>query len=63
MPVYEYECKKCKKTFEFLQKVSDEPLTDCEECGGDLQKSFSKMTFHLYGPGFHITDNKKKYLK
>lgn len=63
MPVYEYQCEKCKKDFEFLQKVSDEPLVECEECGGKLNKSFGKMTFHLYGPGFHSTDNKRKYLK
>ncbi len=63
MPVYEYQCQKCKKVFEFLQKISDEPLTECEECEGKLEKSFNSMNFHLYGPGFHITDNKRKYLK
>ncbi len=63
MPVYEYHCQKCKKDFEFLQKISDEPLTQCEECEGKLEKSFNSMNFHLYGPGFHITDNKRKYLK
>ena len=63
MPVYEYQCQECKKVFEFLQKISDEPLTQCEECEGKLEKSFNSMNFHLYGPGFHITDNKRKYLK
>ncbi len=63
MPVYEYQCEKCKKNFEFLQKVDDAPIEKCEECGGDLHKTFGKMTFHLYGPGFYTTDNKKKYLK
>ena len=63
MPVYEYQCQKCKKVFEFLQKISDEPLIQCEECEGQLEKSFNSMNFHLYGPGFHITDNKRKYLK
>ena len=63
MPVYEYQCQKCKKVFEFLQKISDEPLTQCEECEGKLEKSFNSMSFHLYGPGFHVTDNKRKYLK
>ncbi len=63
MPVYEYQCQKCKKVFEFLQKINDEPLTQCEECEGKLEKSFNSMNFHLYGPGFHITDNKRKYLK
>ena len=34
MPVYEYQCEKCKEVVEVLQKVSDEPLTECEKCGG-----------------------------
>jgi len=63
MPVYEYQCEKCKKTFEFLQKVSDKPIEKCEECQGTLNKCFNNMNFHLYGPGFYSTDNKRKYLK
>ncbi|MCH8156549.1 MAG: zinc ribbon domain-containing protein [Nitrospinae bacterium] len=63
MPFYDYECEKCKETFEVLQKISDEALSECEKCGGSLHKLVNKMTFHLYGPGFHITDNKRKYLK
>ncbi|HAK37525.1 MAG TPA: FmdB family transcriptional regulator, partial [Nitrospina sp.] len=56
-------CEKCKETFEVLQKVSDEPLTKCEKCEGPIQKVINNMTFHLYGPGFYSTDNKRKYLK
>jgi len=63
MPVYEYQCEKCKDRTEALQKISDEPLTKCEKCGGPLRKEFNSMNFHLYGPGFYSTDNKRKYLK
>ncbi|MDP6656726.1 MAG: zinc ribbon domain-containing protein [Nitrospinaceae bacterium] len=63
MPFYDYQCEKCKETFEVLQKVSDEPLAQCEKCGGPMHKLINNMTFHLYGPGFYTTDNKKKYLK
>ena len=42
---------------------SDEPLTMCEKCDGPLRKEMNNMTFHLYGPGFYKTDNKRKYLK
>ncbi len=63
MPFHEYECKNCKTTTEVLQSIHDKPLEKCEKCGGEIQKVFSKMTFHLYGPGFHATDNKRKYLK
>ena len=58
----DYSCKKCEENFEALQKVTDEPLTECEKCGGTVEKIFNKMTFHLYGPGFYTTDNKRKYL-
>jgi putative FmdB family regulatory protein len=63
MPVYEYQCEKCKDIVEVLQKVSDEPMSKCEKCGGTLSKQFNQMNFHLYGPGFYSTDNKRKYLK
>ena len=39
------------------------PLEVCEKCGGKLSKQFNQMNFHLYGPGFYSTDNKRKYLK
>jgi putative FmdB family regulatory protein len=63
MPFYDYQCDKCKEKFEVLQKVSDEPLTACEKCKGSLKKILNSMTFHLHGPGFYSTDNKRKYLK
>jgi len=63
MPIYEYECEKCKEHSEALQKFSDPPLETCEKCGGKLMKCVTNSTFHLYGPGFHSTDNKRKYLK
>jgi putative FmdB family regulatory protein len=63
MPIYEYQCEKCKEVVEVLQKVSDDEMTECEKCGGKLGKLFNQMNFHLYGPGFYSTDNKRKYLK
>ena len=63
MPIYDYECEKCHEKVEVLQKPSDEPLKICEKCGGPLNKIITNMTFHLYGPGFYKTDNKRKYLK
>jgi len=63
MPIYDYECEECKKTMEVMQKVSDKPLEKCETCGGPVRKIINKTTFHLHGPGFYVTDNKRKYLK
>ena len=63
MPIYEYECEKCKQHTEALQKTDEPPLETCEECGGPLQKTIPNLNFHLYGSGFYSTDNKRKYLK
>ena len=45
MPVYEYQCEKCKDVVEVLQKVNDEALEVCEKCGGKLSKQFNQMNF------------------
>ena len=59
MPIYEYECTNCKKTFEIFQKMLDEPLTKCRVCGGALNKLISQCSFHLKGTGWYVTDYKK----
>lgn len=56
MPIYEYECLKCGKTMEAMQKFSDAPLTECSECKGELRKLISMSTFHLKGSGWYTTD-------
>jgi putative FmdB family regulatory protein len=59
MAMYEYRCAACGFQQEYLQKMSDAPLTDCPECG---QSSFSKMVtaagFQLKGSGWYATDFK-----
>ena len=40
MPIYEYSCKKCDKSFEILQRKNEKVI--CPTCGGSsLQKLFS----------------------
>ena len=56
MPIYEYECLKCGKTAEALQRFSDPPLTECSYCKGHLRKLISMSTFHLKGSGWYTTD-------
>lgn len=56
MPIYEYQCTKCGKVVEAIQKFSDDPLTKCEECGGKLEKLISKSSFALKGKGWYVTD-------
>ena len=56
MPIYEYECTKCSKHFEIMQKISDDTLTSCRECGGDLKKLITNTSFVLKGSGWYVTD-------
>ncbi len=56
MPIYEYECLKCGKTTEAMQKFSDPPLTTCCHCKGEVRKLISMSTFHLKGSGWYTTD-------
>jgi len=66
MPIYEYLCQDCGESLEKLQKMSDEPLTLCPNCGEEsLKKKISAAGFRLSGKGWYETDfktNKKKNL-
>jgi putative FmdB family regulatory protein len=56
MPIYEYECTKCGKMTEAIQRFSDPPLAKCSQCSGELHKLISMSTFHLKGSGWYVTD-------
>ena len=56
MPIYEYECGKCGKVEEIIQKFSDKPLVKCKHCSGKLHKLISHSSFHLKGTGWYVTD-------
>lgn len=59
MPIYEYECQACGHKKEALQKISDDPLTECPECGkSELKKLISAAGFRLKGAGWYETDFK-----
>ncbi|MCC7174122.1 MAG: zinc ribbon domain-containing protein [Bryobacterales bacterium] len=59
MPLYEYECKKCGRTFEVLQRTSDPALTVHDHCGGALEKLLSPPAFQFKGSGWYVTDYAK----
>ncbi len=59
MPIYEYRCEQCNHQLEALQKMSDDPLKKCPECGADsLIKKVSAAGFRLKGGGWYETDFK-----
>jgi len=60
MPIYEYKCQNCEHFFEVLQRISEEPLSDCPKCKKDaLKKLVSAPNFRLKGEGWYETDFKK----
>lgn len=53
MPIYAYRCLKCESEPEYIQKMSDDPLTVCEACGGELVRKVTAASFHLKGGGWY----------
>ena len=59
MPIYEYACVSCEHQFETIQRVGEDPLEDCPECGkAELKKLVSVAAFRLKGGGWYETDFK-----
>jgi putative FmdB family regulatory protein len=59
MPIYEYLCESCEHKLEALQKISDQPLSECPECAKPtLKKLISAAAFRLKGGGWYETDFK-----
>ncbi len=59
MPLYEYKCDGCGKTFEVIQKFADEPLTVHEECGGAVRRLLSSPARQFKGSGWYVNDYAK----
>jgi putative FmdB family regulatory protein len=56
VPLYEYQCKKCKHKFEKIQKFSDRPIKKCPECGGPVEKIQHAPNVQFKGTGWYVTD-------
>lgn len=60
MPIYEYQCDSCGHELEKLQRMSENPLRDCPDCGeAELKRLVSAAGFRLKGAGWYETDFKK----
>ena len=58
MPKYQYQCKACGEALEVQQSFSDDALTICPNCGGDLRKVFNAVGVVFKGSGFYKTDSR-----
>ncbi len=57
MPTYEYLCQACSHRFETWQKMTDEPLTTCPECGSQIRRVLFPTGIVFKGHGFYKTDH------
>jgi putative FmdB family regulatory protein len=55
MPIYEYKCEN-GHVFEVMQRMTDDPVKKCEECGAPVQRVFHPVAVHFKGSGFYNTD-------
>ncbi|MEI8345311.1 MAG: FmdB family zinc ribbon protein, partial [Candidatus Omnitrophota bacterium] len=59
MPTYEYRCKKCRKSFDWFQTMSSEPLKKCIHCKGPVERQIGAGAGIIFkGSGFYQTDYK-----
>ena len=72
MPTYEYECAKCKKSFEIVQSMRDDALTVCpkDKCRqktwgkGKVKRAIGAGAGLIFkGSGFYITDYRSEGYK
>ncbi|MGC2696358.1 MAG: FmdB family zinc ribbon protein [Candidatus Angelobacter sp.] len=56
VPLYEYQCKKCKHKFEKIQKFSDRAIKKCPECGSPVEKVMHAPSVQFKGSGWYVTD-------
>ena len=59
MPIYEYKCDN-GHVFDVIQKMSDEALTECQECGAPAVRVLHPVAVHFKGSGFYNTDYGRK---
>lgn len=58
MPKYQYQCKDCGEALEVQQSFTDDALTVCPNCGGNLRKVFNAVGVVFKGSGFYRNDSR-----
>jgi putative FmdB family regulatory protein len=59
VPTYAYRCTNCAHEFETFQKFSEDPLTECPECGSTIRRVFQPVGIVFKGSGWYINDSRK----
>jgi putative FmdB family regulatory protein len=58
MPTYQYACNACEHQFEVVQSFSEEPISVCPECKGEVRKVYANVGVVFKGSGFYKTDSR-----
>ena len=59
MPTYNYYCGDCDTHFSYFQKMSESPISNCENCGGKINRLITGGKGLIFkGSGFYLTDYK-----
>ena len=58
MPTYEYRCRECGESLDVVQSFTDDPLTECPACEGELKEVFAAPSIALKGDGFYKNDSR-----
>lgn len=56
MPLYEYQCTKCKRRTEKIESVSGPHLKKCPHCGGKVEQTLTAPAIQFKGSGWYVTD-------
>jgi len=58
MPTYEYSCLSCENEFEAIQSFSDDSISECPQCKGEVRKVYNNVGVVFKGSGFYKTDSR-----
>jgi putative FmdB family regulatory protein len=59
LPLYEYQCRECRKTAEVRHGFKETFDEKCEACGGEMARVYSPAGIVFKGSGFYLTDSRK----
>ncbi len=60
MPTYTYQCDSCGHGFEAVQRFTDDPLSECPQCGASIRRVIQPVGVVFKGSGWYITDSRPK---
>ena len=60
MPLYEYQCRKCRRRTEKIEAVSGPHLKKCPHCGASVERLLGAPAIQFKGAGWYVTDYGKE---